>query len=125
MSTYYQPLILAFDQLEGLRDHERLTERWGDAVREIFTTTPNFLVITCIFPSLWDSWFLPELDSSASQRISQQCVELEKFAPRHGLRMLATHLESSFTKHRLPTEIYPFTTDDVTRLCATATSPRS
>ena len=95
LSTYYQPLILAFDQLEGLRDHNRLTERWGDAVREIFTTTPNFLVVTCIFPSLWNSWFLPELDPSASQRISQQCVELEKFAPHHGLRMLAVHLESS------------------------------
>ena len=57
LSTYYQPLILAFDQLEGLRDQERLTTRWGDTVREIFTMTPNFLIVTCIFPSLWESWF--------------------------------------------------------------------
>ena len=57
LSTYYQPLILAFDQLEGLRDQERLSQRWGDTVREIFTMTPNFLVVTCIFPSLWESWF--------------------------------------------------------------------
>ncbi|HEU5116875.1 MAG TPA: hypothetical protein VFT74_09395, partial [Isosphaeraceae bacterium] len=63
LSTHYQPLILAFDQLEGLRDHERLSQRWGDTVREIFTMTPNLMVVTCIFPSLWESWFSQTLGS--------------------------------------------------------------
>ena len=125
LSTYYQPLILAFDQLEGLRDQERLTQRWGDTVREIFTMTPNFLVVTCIFPSLWKSWFNEELDRSVSERIAQQTVTLESFGPQHGLKMLATHLAPAFAKHRLPTSIYPFTEADVTTLCAQATSPRS
>ena len=69
LSTHYQPLILAFDQLEGLRDEERLTRRWGDVVREVFTMTPNMLVVTCIFPSLWESWFTHALDQSVAQRI--------------------------------------------------------
>lgn len=125
LSTYYQPLILAFDQLEGLRDQSRLTQRWGDTVREIFTMTPNFLVVTCIFPSLWESWFKEELDDSVSQRIAQQVVTLETFGPQHALKMLATHLEPAFNRHRLPTSIYPFTEDDVTGLCSNATSPRT
>ena len=125
LSTYYQPLILAFDQLEGLRDQPRLTHKWGDAVREIFTMAPNFLVITCIFPSLWETWFSPTLDRSVSERIAQQIVTLDTFAPQHGLKLLATHLESSFVKHRLPTNIYPFTPEDVELLCRKATSPRS
>lgn len=125
LSTYYQPLILAFDQLEGLRDQERLTTRWGDTVREIFTMTPNFLIVTCIFPSLWESWFSEELDRSVSERIAQQTVTLETFAPQHGLKMLATHLAPAFTKHRLPTNIYPFTEADITTICSEATSPRS
>ena len=125
LSTYYQPLILAFDQLEGLRDQHRLTQRWGDTVREIFTMTPNFLVITCIFPSLWESWFKPILDRSVAERIAQQTVTLETFAPHYGLKMLATHLESAFIKHRLPTNIYPFTEADVQSICYSATSPRS
>lgn len=125
LSTYYQALILAFDQLEGLRDQERLTQRWGDTVREIFTMTPNFLVLTCIFPSLWESWFSENLDPSVAQRIAQQTVTLESFAPQHGLKLLATHLAPAFAKHRLPTNIYPFTDSDVTRLCSQATSPRS
>lgn len=125
LSTYYQPLILAFDQLEGLRDQPRLTHKWGDAVRELFTMAPNFLVITCIFPSLWETWFLPTLDQSVSERIAQQVVTLETFGPQHGHKLLATHLEFPFVKHRLPTNIYPFTTDDVESLCTKATSPRS
>lgn len=125
LSAYYQPLILAFDQLEGLRDQERLTQRWGDTVREIFTMTPNFLIVTCIFPTLWESWFNEELDRSVSERIAQQTVTLETFAPQHGLKLLATHLAPAFTKHRLPTSIYPFTDADVTRVCSEATSPRS
>jgi hypothetical protein len=125
LSTYYQPLILAFDQLEGLRGQERLTQRWGDTVREIFTMAPNFLVVTCIFPSLWESWFSEELDRSVAERIAQQTVTLETFGPQHGLKMLATHLAPTFAKHRLPTSIYPFTGDDVNGLCSQATSPRS
>jgi hypothetical protein len=125
LSTYYQPLILAFDQLEGLRDQHRLTQRWGDTVREIFTMTPNFLVLTCIFPSLWESWFSEELDRAVSERIAQQVVNLETFGTHHGLKLLATHLEPSFTKHRLPTSIYPFTEGEVTDSCVRANSPRS
>ena len=125
LSTHYQPLILAFDQLEGLRDQPRLTHKWGDAVREIFTMAPNLLVVTCIFPSLWETWFLPTLDQSVSERIAQQVVTLENFGPQHGLKLLATHLEASFVKHRLPTNIYPFATEDVKLLCRKATSPRS
>ncbi|RUL84647.1 AAA family ATPase [Tautonia sociabilis] len=125
LSTYYQPLILAFDQLEGLRDQHRLSQRWGDTVREIFTMTPNLLVVTCIFPSLWESWFSQVLDSSVTERISQQSVTLETFGPRHGLKLLAAHLEPSFIKHRLPTNIYPFTEDAVSSLCGRAKSPRS
>ena len=87
--------------------------------------TPNFLVITCIFPSLWESWFKPKLEPSVTERIAQQTVTLETFAAKYGLKMLATHLESAFVKHRLRTNIYPFTEADVQSICYSATSPRS
>lgn len=124
LSTYYQPLILAFDQLEGLRDQEQMTKNWGDTVREIFTMTPNVLVVTCIFPSLWETWFQQKLDRSVIDRIAQQIIHLEQFGPQHGLQLLATHLEKTFIKHRLPTAIYPFTEDDIPRLCGQAPSVR-
>ncbi len=124
LSTYYQPLILAFDQLEGLRDQQRLTNNWGDVLREIFTMAPNFLVITCIFPSLWESWFVEALDQSVRDRIAQQVLHLDTFAPQDGFDLLAEHLKPSFVEYRLPTNIFPFTDQDVQRLCQKATTPR-
>src|SRR5262249_16861392 len=62
---------------------------------------------------------------SVAERIAQQSVTLETFRPEHGLKMLATHLAPAFAKHRLPTNIYPFTDNDVRALCSQATSPRS
>ena len=127
LSTYYQPLILAFDQLEGLRGNERLTQRWGDTVREIFTMTPNLLILTCIFPSLWEEWFTAAFgkhDRSVSERIAQQVITLETFSSQHGLKLLATHLEPFFVRHQLPSNIFPFTEEDVQTICDRATSPR-
>jgi len=125
LSSFYQPLILAFDQLEGLRDQERLTVRWGDVLREIFTMSPNYLILTCVFPSLWSEWFSKVLDRSVLERIAQQRVELDQFGPEHGMQMLAIHLRESFRKHNLPTEIYPFEEWDISRLCERADSPRA
>jgi hypothetical protein len=128
LSTHYHPLILAFDQLEGLRNERRLTERWSDAVREIITMAPNFLIITCVFPSLWQSWFLDVLNNShnasAAERIAAQTVTLEAFGARHAARMVTKQMEAVAGQLRLPTEIYPFTDADVASLCQSVSSPR-
>ena len=82
LSTHHQPLLLAFDQLEGLRGDEELTLAWGDVVREISDQAPNVLIVTCVFPSLWRDWFeplfqrRPEVKSMAA-RVAQNRVELE------------------------------------------------
>lgn len=123
LSTYFQPLILAFDQLEGLRDEPRLTRRWGDVVREIFTMAPNFLVVTCIFPSLWTDWFEPNLDAGAVRRIAEQQVLLETFQPTHGTALLAAQMQSSVERHQLPSSTYPFDSQDIASLCAKSKSP--
>jgi len=124
LSTYYHPLILAFDQLEGLRDEERLTRKWGDAVREIFTMTPNLVVVTCVFPSLWKTWFTEVLDGSTTQRIAQSEVLLEPLTVQHARHILASQLRDSFVKHRLPTNIYPFEENDIGDLCHEKTTVR-
>ena len=56
---------------------------------------------------------------------SQSQVTLEQFETKHGLRMLETHLRESFTKHRLPNNIYPFSPLDVQSLCLHASSART
>ena len=129
LSTHYQPLILAFDQLEGLRGDEAMTLAWGDTVREIFTRAPNMLVVTCIFPSLWENWFQTlaparEEWKSAIDRVAQKSVSLDKFSAEHALDLLAGRLHGTFVKHRLPQSIYPFAPEDVAGICEKADSPR-
>lgn len=124
LSTFAHPLILAFDQLEGLRNRSQLTDNWGDLVREIFTMTPNLLVVTCIWPSLWENWLRPKLDQSVVERLAQQTVTLEAFGPQHATNMLATHLRPAWEKHRLPTSTYPFDAATIDALCQQASSPR-
>lgn len=124
LSVYHSPLIIAFDQLEGLRNAERLTSNWGNTVRELFTSAPNFLVVTTVFPSLWKSWFAKNLDESASQRIAQIQITLEQFRPEHGEYLLGAHLHQVFSQHRLPHKLYPFTAETIASTCENATSPR-
>lgn len=129
LSTHYQPLILAFDQLESFRGKEAMTLAWGDTVREIFTRAPNMLIVTCIFPSLWREDFEPlaiRRDDwrSATDRFAQSIVELDPFAPELAVGLLASRINDSFARHSLPTTIYPFTEADVATLCQNVTSPR-
>ena len=125
LSTYNATLILAFDQLEGMRSSKALTARWGDVVRELFTMAPNYLVLTSVFPSIWESWFVNNLDESAVHRIAQTQVSLEQFQPSHATLLLAAHLNTLFSQHRLPNAIFPFTSDVVQTLCTNARSVRS
>ena len=130
LSTHYQPLILAFDQLEGLRGQEAITLAWADKVREMFTQAPNMLIVTCMFPSLWQDWFgkffagRPEWQS-AKERINGRNAPLDEFTATHAVALLAGRLRPSFARHRLPTNIYPFTEDDIAAICDESTSPRT
>ena len=77
LSKYYPyPLIVCFDQLEGLRGQPEIVNRFADVVREIFTRCNNFLVVTCIFPSLWKE-FETYVDQSYLDRAGQSKIQLE------------------------------------------------
>lgn len=122
---YHKPLILAFDQLEGLRGERRLTQRWADVVQQVFTVAPNLLVVTCIFPSLWETWFDQELHQAVKDRIAQDQISLDRFGPEHAEGLLTVHLAESVAQHQLPGPIYPFEAEDIRELCGRASSPRS
>jgi hypothetical protein len=125
LSGYYQPFILCFDQLEGLRGDAALTRKWSDTVREIINYVPNMLVLSCMWLSNWEKWFLPNIDISSAERIASKKIELDSFQPHHGKELLQAHLADTFVEHSLPTPIYPFTEEMVAHLAAKARSPRS
>jgi DNA polymerase III epsilon subunit-like protein len=77
LSIVDEPLMIIFDQLEGLKDHEQLLLNFGEAVKEIFTHAPNCLIIINLFPDRWQ-YFKSVFNDAVVDRISQHEIVLNK-----------------------------------------------
>jgi Cdc6-like AAA superfamily ATPase len=79
LSLLDEPLIIVFDQLEGLglEYNKHLLERFGEAVKEIFTYVPNSLIILNLFPNRWQQ-FQAAFDGAVVDRISQHKIFLNR-----------------------------------------------
>ena len=76
LSLVDEPLILVFDQLEGLKNKEDIAISLGEAIKEIFTYVPNTLIITNLFPDRWE-YFKNIYDNSVLDRLGEGKVFLE------------------------------------------------
>ena len=76
LSTLDEPLIIVFDQLEGLSDKLPLLTNFGNAIKEILTVVPNSLVILNLFPDRWQQ-FQSFFDGAVIDRFPDQ-VELPR-----------------------------------------------
>jgi DNA polymerase III epsilon subunit-like protein len=77
LSRLDEPLIIIFDQLEGLSDKPTLLTSFGSAVKEILTHVPNSLIILNLFPDRWQQ-FQQFFDGSVVERVSQYEVHLKR-----------------------------------------------
>lgn len=128
MSTMYHTMVLSFDQLEGLRQDDKLTLRWGNAVQDIISYAPNFVVVSCMFPDLWEEHFQPLClvngVGSYLDRIAGRTVRLDEMTPEVGRHLIARSLTAFVGESPLPTETYPFDDVDINRLCPKGSSVR-
>ncbi len=79
LSTLDEPLIIIFDQLEGLGlEHNRaILSSFGEAIKELLTHVPNSLMILNLFPDRWQQ-FQGFFDGSVVDRISQYIINLRR-----------------------------------------------
>ncbi|GAB4315627.1 MAG: hypothetical protein Kow0069_17490 [Promethearchaeota archaeon] len=115
MSLYSDyPLILCFDQLEGLRHQPELIHKFTDAVREIFTRCSNLLVVTCVFPDMWDV-INENSDLSYAHRAGQVQIDLESLTPDLARKLISLRLGKIYREAGIETktDIYPFEDADV------------
>jgi hypothetical protein len=79
LSTLDEPLIIIFDQLEGLGlpHNKEILLNFGEAIKEIFTHVPNSLIILNMFPERWEQ-FKASFDNSVIGRVSQSQVYLQR-----------------------------------------------
>ncbi|MCI5128353.1 MAG: exonuclease [Candidatus Electrothrix sp. AUS3] len=76
LSVEDEPLIIVFDQLEGLKYNEKLLVCFGEAVKEMFTHVPNCLMLFNLFPDRW-RFFQQIFDASVIERMGQHQIPLE------------------------------------------------
>lgn len=90
-----QPLVIAFDQLEGLGlEHNRpILQSFGEAIKELLTRVPNCLVILNLFPDRWQQ-FQSYFDGSIVDRLSQCVVHLQHPNRDQLQQILALKLQS-------------------------------
>jgi Cdc6-like AAA superfamily ATPase len=109
LSILDEPLIIIFDQLEGLGlSHNReILLNFGEAIKEIFTHVPNSLVILNMFPERWEE-FKTTFDNSVIGRVSQHQIHLRQPAEtelkailRIKLQTVNVSLEQLFTPEDL------------------------
>ncbi|MCI5143419.1 MAG: exonuclease, partial [Candidatus Electrothrix sp. ATG1] len=91
LSVVDEPLIIVFDQLEGLKYNQNLLLRFGEAVKELFTHVPNCLMLFNLFPDRW-SYFRQLFDASITERMGQYQVSLELPGKEVLAKMLALKL---------------------------------
>jgi Cdc6-like AAA superfamily ATPase len=79
LSILDEPLIIIFDQLEGLGlPHNReILLNFGETIKEIFTHVPNSLIILNMFPERWEQ-FKATFDNSITGRVSQYQIHLQR-----------------------------------------------
>ncbi len=125
LATHDKPLVLAFDQVEGLRNKLELTRAWGDTIREIMDQGSNIVVVSCVFPSLWGEWFtMPRdgyapLEDSVQHRMAATTVELKPFSTAQALELVERRLSSLDERVSRPSRLFPFKSSELETLFST------
>lgn len=95
LSTLDEPLIIIFDQLEGLGlpHNKEILLNFGEAIKEIFTHVPNSLIILNMFPERWEQ-FKATFDNSITGRVSQSQIYLQRPQSSELLSILKVKLQT-------------------------------
>lgn len=77
LSKLDEPLIIVFDQLEGLGlpQNNSILYSFGSAIKEIITHVPNSLIILNLFPNRWQQ-FQEYFDEAVNDRWRQNIINL-------------------------------------------------
>lgn len=96
LSLLDEPLIIIFDQLEGLglKHNTALLQSFGEAIKEVFTHVPNSLMILNLFPDRWQQ-FQQVFDGSIVDRVSQSQIVLSKPSNQQMIQLLNIKLQTA------------------------------
>jgi hypothetical protein len=80
LSSLDHPMIIVFDQLEAMFQYPDILNRFGEALKELFTHIPNSLFRLDLFPQRWQDCQIV-YDPSIIDRFSQTQLHLQPLPP--------------------------------------------
>jgi hypothetical protein len=89
------PMIVCFDQLDGITD-PLLIEKWGRAVSFLVNDTFNILPLAFAKDSIWRRIFVPSLDDSTVQKITGYVFVLKNCTLRQARDLIRIRIASLF-----------------------------
>ena len=71
------PMIICFDELDGMKHNKELVEVWGDSLALMMNSISGILPVCFIKSDIWDEVFRPVLNVSILQRLDAGKMEMK------------------------------------------------
>ena len=95
MERYRLPMVVCFDQLEGMRD-AKIINAFGNIVQTLVNDVVCMLPLTFIRGDFWNNHFKKLLDSSVSERLSLNTYLLSTCTLEQARELIARRVENGF-----------------------------
>ncbi len=93
------PMIICFDQLDGMKDKEKhrdLITAWGNIISLLMNDLSGVLPLCFLKEQTWNDVFLPVLDEAVVQRLKNNVMTMETCSVKQARQLIHDRIESSF-----------------------------
>lgn len=91
------PMIICFDELDGMHHSRELIEAWGDTVAFLMNSTSGILPLCFIKGEVWGKVFHPVLNLSIVQRLQAGKMEMKGCSVEQAKQLIHDRIEAKFT----------------------------
>ena len=95
------PMIICFDQLDGIRDKEeprKLISAWGNVVSLFMNDLSGILPLCFMRAQTWNDVFLPVLDEAVVQRIKSNTMIMRECSVKQAEQLIHDRITASFSE---------------------------
>lgn len=118
----YNPLVVCFDQLDGIECNDigfTRAQVIASLATDLYSSLKQGVLLTAMYPDTWTHQIraLP-LDDAVVDRIGERVVELNYLNSEQIIDLVSLWLKAFYTQHKLtpPQRVYPFTEETLKEL---------
>ncbi|MBR4196842.1 MAG: hypothetical protein IKQ95_09055 [Synergistaceae bacterium] len=109
------PMIICFDQLDGIKDKEeprKLISAWGNIISLLMNDLAGILPLCFMKAQTWNDVFLPVLDEAVVQRIKNNTMTMRECSVKQARQLIHDRISATFSENT--EEIYSWLVSKLT-----------